>query len=252
MPHTATHSVPAPVAPLAQVPFDHRIVANEYGFYCVPESYMQREVPQVLARGAVYEPDTLRFLARILARGGDIICGGAFVGDFFPALSQALTTGAMLHSFEPNPIARDAASHTMLLNTLDNVALYPCAVGAGTGTLNLQVTRPNGEAMAARAKIVETAAEGQTIEIPVCRIDDLVDRARQITLLQLDIEGHEPKALEGAVDTVRTWRPYILVEAERPAKQRRIARLLAQLCPQADYTPAGIIERNTIYLPRSP
>ena len=62
--------------------FDYRICVNEYGFYCVPDAYAKREIPKILAQGGVYEPNTLALLAR-RAQGGDIVTGGAFIGDFF-------------------------------------------------------------------------------------------------------------------------------------------------------------------------
>ncbi|KIC50354.1 FkbM family methyltransferase [Tateyamaria sp. ANG-S1] len=241
----------APAQPLDQVPFDHQIVANEYGFYCLPETYMPREVPRTLAQGSVYEPDTLKFMGRLLRGGGDVITGGAFVGDFLPALSQSLAPRARAYSFEPNPISCDAALHTLFLNRIETVSLFPCAIGDDAGTVHLQVSKADGRAMAGRSRIVADSAEGKTIEAPVRTIDALVDSARPVTLIQLDLEGHEAKALTGAANVIRASKPYVIVEADRPAKRRRIGALLAEMCPDADYVIAGMIERNAIFLPRA-
>jgi FkbM family methyltransferase len=231
------------------VDFEHDIVANEYGFYCVPAEFRGREVPEILARGEVYEPATLGLMSRILQRGGDVVTGGTFIGDFLPALSGALTPGAQLHTFEPNPVALEAAKFTRTLNGLDNVVIHACAVGEKAGKLHLQVAKPNGASMAARAKIVPTATKGETITTPVKKLDELVGKDRDVSLIHLDIEGHEWPAILGARKLIRAHAPCILVEAEKGWKRRRIESGLNEHFPEAGYRFVGCIERNSIFMP---
>ena len=98
--------------------FKHRTFVNEYGFYCVPDEYAKREIPTILAKGKVYEPNTLKLMRRHIG-DGDIVTGGAFIGDFFPALSSALRPGARLISFEPNPLSFAAAQATIKTRQTD-------------------------------------------------------------------------------------------------------------------------------------
>jgi FkbM family methyltransferase len=232
--------------PLPEPDFAYDIAANEYGFYCVPESYKAREVPKVLAAGDVYEPATLKLMQR-LCGPGDIIAGGAFVGDFLPALHAALVPGAQLHSFEPNPVSRAACALTIALNGLTRVTVHPCAVGAEAGTLPLQVAKPDGEVMGARAKIAERHVVGETVEVPVRTLDSLIDPARPVSVLQLDIEGHEGPALEGAARILRESRPVILLEAPKAWQQRAYAAKLADQFPGLGYRFCGALERNAVY-----
>lgn len=228
--------------------FEHRISVNEYGFYCVPEVYAKRAIPKVLAQGEVYEPATLRLMARH-ARGGDIVTGGAFIGDFFPALSQALAPGCRLVSFEPNPLSRAAAERTIVLNGLTNVDLHPVAVGEQPGTLSLQLVREGGSVAAARARIVRDAREGETTPVEVVTLDSLVAPGRIVSVLHLDVEGHERPALLGAARILAENRPLIVLEADRPWQRKMYADFLAEHAPAAGYTFAGTMERNAFYLP---
>lgn len=241
----------APVPASVALNFEHDIVANEYGFYCVPRSFRGREVPEILAAGGVYEPATLSLMTRILRRGGDVISGGTFIGDFLPALSEALTDGALLHTFEPNPVARQAAQYTIGLNGLDNVVMNDCAVGDRPGELHLKVNKANGASMAARAKIVETASKGETISTRVKTLDSIVAPDRSVSLLHLDIEGHEWAALLGAQKIIASNMPHIIIEAEKPWKRRQFETELQKLYPAAGYRLAGCIERNAIYAPHA-
>ena len=247
------HWVGMPVATaMPVVDFEYEVVANEYGFYCVPDAFKGREVPEILAGGGVYEPATLSLMARILRRGGDVITGGTFIGDFLPALSEALVPDARVHTFEPNPVARNAAMLTAWLNGLVNIDMHGCAIGEETGKLHLQVAKANGTSMAARAKVVEQATEGETIEIDVQTLDALVGVERPIAIVHLDVEGHEWPALWGARDIIATYAPCIIVEAEKGWKRRKIETSLMELFPDAGYHRAGCIERNVIYVPKHP
>ncbi|WP_425074903.1 FkbM family methyltransferase [Sagittula sp. S175] len=226
--------------------YPYTIAANEYGFYCLPEVYKSREVPKILSGGGVYEPDTIRLIRRLCGTG-DVIAGGAFVGDFLPALEEGLSTKAHVHTFEPNPISRAATEMTIALNGLKKIKLHPCAVGSEDAALPLQVAKASGNAMGARAKIAETHVEGETIEVPVKRLDDLVDQTRKVTVLQLDIEGHEGPALEGATGIVTKHKPVIILEAPKGWQQRGYATKLEELFPDAGYRFCGALERNAVF-----
>lgn len=226
--------------------FAYFIAVNEYGFYCVPELYKAREVPKLLAQGEVYEPATIKLIRR-LCGAGDVVAGGAFIGDFLPALEAGLSDKGRVHTFEPNPVSREACQATMALNGLRKVVLHPCAVGAEPATLPLQVSKGQGEAMGARAKIAGSHVDGETIEVPVETLDRLLDLRRRVTVLQLDIEGHEGPALEGAAKTVEKWRPVIILEAPKAWQQRDYETRLATLFPGAGYRLCGTLERNAVF-----
>ncbi|MDF1854923.1 FkbM family methyltransferase [Pseudooceanicola sp.] len=236
-------------APRGVPSFDHMIASNQYGFYCIPQAYAKRKVPTVLRQGQVYEPDTLALMRRKSGLG-DVIAGGGFIGDFFPALSEALAATAVLHSFEPNPLSHEAACHTIGLNRLENVCLHPVAVGESPGTLPLLVSRGANNAMAARAKIVADRIEGETIDVPVTTLDNLIGKDRAVSILQLDIEGHELPAVLGAKRIISRNRPMIILEAARRHRQKFYERALNQHFPDIGYRMAGVIERNCIFLPQ--
>ena len=230
---------------------DYDIVSNEYGFYSLPRSFRKRELPTVLTSGHVYEPNTLKFMQR-MAGQGDIVSGGALVGDFFPALSGALARDARLHSFEPNPVSYESARHTIALNGLENVCLTNAAVGEVAGVLPLQVSRSGKNALAAGAKIVRSAQEGATIDVRVTPLDDLIPQDRRISILHLDIEGHEMAALLGARSMIARNRPIIILEAEKVRVQRTYMRLMRNRFAELRYRIAGKIERNVIFVSEMP
>lgn len=228
--------------------FDHIMVANRYGMYCLPTEFADREIGVLLTRGRVYEPDMLHFLCARLGQG-DIVTGGAFIGDFLPALSAALAHDALIHTFEPHPVSFAAAETTLRLNKIANVRMAPVAVGETASKLPLKINRAGtGAAIAAGSRIVDAPGEG-TIEVEVTRIDDLVPANRKVTLLHLDIEGHEVPALQGAARLLADNAPLVVLEANKPHVRASFLEQLDSLAPRARYRIGGVIENNAIFVP---
>ncbi len=238
------------VTKLGKTPdFDHFIAKNKYGSYCVPQAFAAREVPRLLAEGKVYEPRTISQLRHFMG-SGDIVTGGAFVGDFLPALSEALHPRAQIHSFEPAPITHAAAAYTLHLNGLSNVNLHNVAVGDAPDTLPLQVARgTGGPELAAAARIVPGETGDHVINVPVVRLDDLIPEDRIVSILHLDIEGFELRALMGAERLIRRNAPVIVLEAAKRRVQKLYKRTLRQHFPHLRYHITEVVENNAIFIP---
>jgi FkbM family methyltransferase len=236
--------------PEPEFAFDFTVSANEYGFYCVPRAYQGRGIPNLLAKGGVYEPKTLRFLRRQLGTG-DIVTGGAFVGDFFPALCDALAPKAQLHSFEPVDLSYHACNETIRLNRLRNVRLHNVAVGDRDDTVTMQVARPGGRKIAAGEKIVADAPadDARFVSVPLVTIDSLVPKTRKVSVLHLDVEGFERQALKGAARILTDHTPLVVLESGKAWRNRTYLDDLAALAPKAGYHLAGEIEKNAIFIP---
>ena len=226
--------------------FPYRTAVNAYGFYCVPEAFRKREVSKLLLRGKINEPRTLQLIQQFVGNG-DIISGGAFVGDFLPVLSRSLKRGAYLHSFEPNPVGFAATTMPLALNNVKNARLSQVAVGREKAVLPLLVADALGRQMGGTSKVVETPAEGLTIDVELVPIDDLVAQDRKVSVLQLDVEGHEGQALEGAARTIDNGRPLVVLETLAAQDPLEIEALLGEICPAAGYKLMGMMERNAFY-----
>lgn len=222
------------------------ICVNQYGLYCVPDEFSTRAVPNVLAKGEVYEPRTVQFIRENCGMG-DVVSGGAFVGDFFPAISRALAREARLISFEPNPLCHDACLETMRLNRLRNIDLFPVAVGEKPGRMALQIRDfVKNEPAAAQSRLDPTAdaAEEGYLEVEVTTIDALVGADREVSILHLDVEGFEAPAVLGAAETIRRCRPIIITEGGQVTQQ-----WLREKFPGCRYRNAGGMERNRFFVP---
>ncbi|MDE2098492.1 MAG: FkbM family methyltransferase [Patescibacteria group bacterium] len=127
---------------------------------------------------------------------------GGNVGIFPLVFADAFRT---VLTFEPSPAAFGALLRN--LNGRRNVRAVQAALGAGFEAVAfLEDYRNSGASHMRRAH--ENPAEGVLVDVVPLDYYQL----RACDLLQLDVEGTEGLALEGARDTIRNHRPVIVVE----------------------------------------
>lgn len=231
--------------PTPQEPVESLFVTaeNEYGRYAVPRSSAHRTAARMVIAGEVYEPDTIALIRRECGQG-DVVHAGTFFGDFLPGLSSGLAPGARVHAFEPNPDSYECARTTLELNQIDNVSLHWLGLGPESGRGDLITINAQGVPRGGASRIVregETVLGGSvTVEVPIDSIDARVPADRTVSVLQLDVEGHEEAALSGAVHTIERCRPLIILES---VPEEWVAAHLAPL----GYRAAERVHHNTVF-----
>ena len=191
-------------------PLAFRTAFNRYGGYCIPVAAEHRFAAQTVIAGEVWEPNTIALMIQA-CRGGDIVHAGTFFGDFLPALAKA---AAKVWAFEPKRENWRCASLTVSLNGLANVALYLGGLSDHAGEMALQTRDSDGVVLGGASHLEDQApADPGAFEMtPVGTLDSLLPPDRKIAILQLDVEGHEQRALAGAMETIRRWRPILILE----------------------------------------
>lgn len=187
------------------------IAFNKYGAYCVPVATQHGTLAQKILRGDVFEPDTIKFM-RSHVKDGDIIHSGAYFGDFFPGLSTALNPDAKIWTFEPNRESFRCAEVTLLLNNISNINLFQKGLGEKNSSAFLNTKNGKGMSRGGASSIGERSNKGVWDEIEIVCLDEVIPNDRNITILQLDVEGYEKQALMGAIETITRCRPILILE----------------------------------------
>jgi FkbM family methyltransferase len=130
---------------------------------------------------------------------------GAFDGDSIRLFLKA-TSRAFRHilAIEPDPDNRarlDAFISTMPRHDRDRIAVLPFGVGDRNQMVSFDASGTVGSRLS-------TAHATTTIECR--RLDDLL-RGQAVTFVKMDIEGAEPDALRGLVESMRRARPILAV-----------------------------------------
>ena len=221
---------------------------NRYGGYCVPESSQHRPAAHKILLNEVYEAQTIQFM-REHCGDGDIIHAGAYFGDFFPALSQACAPGAKIWTFEPNAENYRCAQITILINNIANIELANAGLGERCERLFIKTRDENGQALGGASQITaegtgDALAEVEAVQIVT--IDEVVPEDRKVSILQLDVEGHEQAALAGALQTIRRCRPILILEI-LPENDLLQSAWFAENIISLGYGLTGEVQRNSVY-----
>jgi FkbM family methyltransferase len=126
----------------------------------------------------------------------------------------ALAPTAQVWAFEPNFENYRCARVTLELNDVRNVNLVHAGLGAKHATLSMKTHDETGRALGGGSRIVDAApgARAGLELIPVVTVDESVPADRKVSVLQLDVEGHEAEALAGAIATIQRNKPLLIVE----------------------------------------
>jgi FkbM family methyltransferase len=192
-----------------------------------------------------YEPYCLPYLRGCAKRGGTIIDVGANIG--FYTLESALAVGPTGHviSIEAAPPHVEAIRKNILLNGMTNISLIEVAVADSVGEAMLSLPQGDNLGMFTLGAVTGD----QSYRVTLRPMDDLLAEhaSDSISLIKMDIEGAEYRALLGAAKTLAKHKPSLLIELNEGALRRcgSSTQAVKDLLTETGYR-GWIIRRNGI------
>ena len=160
-------------------------------------------------------------------RNKDIIDAGEPPRD--TALLFSSYTDKSIHVFEASPSNMDIIRETIRLNQLENIVPVSKALGEKSGTATFSLGERNS-----CNSLVERPGYNYPnhIEVPVITLDDYVrENNLEVGLIKVDIEGGEQLLLKGAVETIRTQHPILLISIYHSANDFfEIKPMIEKMC----------------------
>lgn len=158
----------------------------------------------------------------ILGKGKDFIDGGAAYG--FWSIRAAKHYDRVV-AVEPDGKTFNLLQKNVKVNSLRNVVCLKSALGSENGRMMFY---ENGDAESSiLSSHMGKRATGPRVWVDMVTIDKLVeDEKMSPSVIKLDIEGAELKALEGAINTIERFRPILLVEVHHPVLSEQVERSL--------------------------
>ncbi len=137
----------------------------------------------------------------------DIIDAGAYIGD--SALIFSGLTSKKVYAFEPTMKNYQDMLKTIEMNGLENVVPCRYALGSEKGTAEMT----DAVVSATNAYVEKSTMPYMSTEtVDVVRLDDFVkENDLHVGLIKTDVEGAEQMLLAGAMETIRTQRPTLLI-----------------------------------------
>jgi len=194
------------------------ILENKYGQYAISKNYNFTKTCLVwseLKDGKVWEKETIEYVAKKI-NNKSMVHAGVYIGDMLPAFSSF--TNKTIYAFEPNPDMLETINDTIKINKLSNVIFFNKGLSNTEDTADLFYRYENGLSIAGGARIDSphqandryTANSNLKTTINNVTIDATVKD--EVSVIQLDVEGFEIHALKGAMETIRKYKPVLILE----------------------------------------
>jgi FkbM family methyltransferase len=130
----------------------------------------------------------------------DIIDAGAYIGD--SALVFQDYTDKKVYAFEPHPKNQEKIVETIKLN--NSTKIIPVALGLGDKTGRAFM---KGSGSLLGASFINTG-----VPVKITTLDEWVKNNNvEVGLIKADVEGFEQKLLLGALETIRKYKPAMLI-----------------------------------------
>ncbi len=193
--------------------------AKVHGGYFAPAP-----LDDYVGRAVYYSGELDRKITWVISkvvRPGDLVLDiGANLGLISMILAKLVQPSGKVLAFEPIPYMQTLIRKAIEKNGINNIELFPIALGASPGLLTLNI--PQGHF--GRSSLVQNY-QGENCEscsVPVETLSDIMRRGKfiqKIRLIKIDVEGFEPEVLKGAKEVFELNKPdVILFESNLPDK----------------------------------
>ena len=179
----------------------------DLGGYQVCIQKRDTDFGQAIFHSHDYEPHVRRLVREHLREGDVFLDVGANVGCIaFQAAAIVKATGLVL-AVEPNPDNLQLLYAGLVLNGFDNVRVLPWAASGRFQVFSLTGGVSNTHLIAAQGPERGAGLYAQSVVL-----DDWLAWLPRLDFVKMDIEGHEPDALDGLQSLVTRHRPTLLIE----------------------------------------
>lgn len=170
----------------------------------------QLRVRQLKRAGATGE---LRAFAKYCRRGTVAVDVGASVGVFTLAASNAVGRHGHVYALEPNPQV-----FSELINTSWGTRITALNIAAsnhrGNATFAVPLDSKGSQSPPLGSLEIRPASQSDEFIVRTILLDDIVPPTSEVSAIKIDVEGHELRVMEGAIETIERCHPALVVEIE--------------------------------------
>jgi FkbM family methyltransferase len=162
---------------------------------------------------------TLKVLGAMLKENDTYVEIGANYGDFLLALSERVSYGGKVYGFEPSTTVFPYLQASVDISKHQNTIIENKAVSDKNGFVTFEITDlvegydSLGSAIKSELNNYSSAKEVREVQVESVKLDDyFYSNKISPTLIRLDIEGSECKAIRGLQDTIKQYKPHLSIE----------------------------------------
>lgn len=183
--------------------FYSNIIQVDENIYCYKNYFLPKNHFEACVFYYKHSIDKIKNIEVLKNR--DIIDAGGFIGD--SALIFSPLTNRKVYSFEPSYENYNDMLKTIELNNLNNLIAENIALSDKNGKSKFNIC-----CSASTFHINKSFEYTNEIEVDVITLDDYVEKNNlNVGLIKTDLEGAEQEFLRGAVNTIKKFRPILLI-----------------------------------------
>lgn len=178
------------------------------------------ETSRCLFLEGYYEPNAFSYLDKLLKPGMVLIDGGANAGVFTLFAASKVGDHGKVFSFEPSRREFQKLSKNIRINRFNNIEISQKALWHRPGTVELHIAQPPQTGHNTLGKFAYAGtAESSVEKVEAFTLDDWArdKKLSRLDVLKLDLEGAEDFVLQGSWETLKKFRPIVLIEIFDPA-----------------------------------
>lgn len=175
-----------------------------------------------------FEPEMRPIFETLIKDSRTFLDVGANTG-FYSLLAATLKPNCTIHAFEPVPAIFDSLKKNVQWNKFEQVTPHLTALSNETKTSSLFV--PKSIRISTGASQVAQFEECEEIPCQFIRLDEFVqiNNLPSVDFMKIDTETTEPMVLEGGLQTISKFRPFIIIEILNDRVGAQIENLIAPL-----------------------
>lgn len=190
-----------------------------------PEDDLQMAIRSSLK---YWEPRTLEYFFEKAKSARTILDIGGYTGIYSLVAGKA-NPNAKIHVFEPSHITVMKLKENIKQNFLEGrIIVHNVALSNGVG--NLFSFSTERESMASTNR-VSRSSSSQAQRVNHSSLDSYL--IENVDLIKIDVEGFESEVIDGAIETIRRYKPIVVMECLDHEELERIRLVLTAL----DYLP---------------
>lgn len=182
-----------------------QVTRTEMGIYMVPNKV--DSIYDYLRMGKHWEADLINEMEKYVKPGDVVVDAGAHIGTHSIPLSKMV--GALGRVYAAEPFFVNNLRNNVKLNegeTMGPVTILPYALSNLNGKVFMSINNAHNGSSMIVAEDTGTTVETRTLD------SLLSSETGTVSLIKMDVEGHEKEVLLGAKDVIRNNKPVIFIE----------------------------------------
>jgi len=191
-----------------------------------------------------HEPHVVQWALNAVKPGWIVLDIGAFIGFYAVLFGKLVGPEGRVIAFEPIESLKNRILSSSIINNLTNVVVETVAIGCECREVEFWVHEDGTGGLGTSSSIRGEAGKRPTM-VKMITIDQYVHIGAlpRVDLIKIDVEGAELDVLLGAQETLKKFRPVVLVEfnsTEDRVRSEKLLRDVGYMCKELGRSSYGV------------